>query len=228
MDSNANALVEDLFRREFGRLVSALTRLLGPAHVSLAEDVVQEALMTAMDAWRFESPRDPKAWILQVAKRRAIDVIRREKRLEPLPAALESEWTIGSAFDDVLSEQTDTANQLAMMFAICDGTLSAETHVTLILRFLCGFSPTEIARAFLVDTATIDRRLHRGRNTLRELNALPHFAGFDGVERQRSVLHALYLLFNEGYQGSNPDNPLLPGLCDDALRLAELLGGSPH
>src|SRR5438552_15567826 len=70
VDSNANALVEDLFRREFGRLVSALTRLLGPAHVSLAEDVVQEALMTAMDAWRFESPRDPKAWILQVAKRR--------------------------------------------------------------------------------------------------------------------------------------------------------------
>ncbi len=228
MDSNANALVEDLFRREFGRLVSALTRLLGPAHVSLAEDVVQEALMTAMDAWRFESPRDPKAWILQVAKRRAIDVIRREKRLEPLPAALESEWTIGSAFDDVLSEQTDTANQLAMMFAICDGTLSVETHVTLILRFLCGFSPAEIARAFLVDTATIDRRLHRGRNKLRELNALPHFAEFDGVERQRSVLHALYLLFNEGYQGSNPENPLLPGLCDDALRLAELLGGSPH
>jgi RNA polymerase sigma factor (sigma-70 family) len=228
VDSNANALVEDLFRREFGRLVSALTRLLGPAHVSLAEDVVQEALMTAMDAWRFESPRDPKAWILQVAKRRAIDVIRREKRLEPLPAALESEWTIGSAFDDVLSEQTDTANQLAMMFAICDGTLSVETHVTLILRFLCGFSPAEIARAFLVDTATIDRRLHRGRNKLRELNVLPHFAEFEGVERQRSVLHALYLLFNEGYQGSNPENPLLPGLCDDALRLVELLGGSPH
>src|SRR5262249_28045062 len=151
--------------------VAALTRLLGPSNLSLAEDVVQDALLSAMQAWRFGLPRDPKAWILKTAKNRAIDLIRRDRRFTSVPE-LESEWTLAGAVDSALSPGEDAANQLAMMFSICDEGLSEETHVTLILRLLCGLSPKEIAGAFLVDTQTIDRRLHRGKSRLRELGRL--------------------------------------------------------
>jgi RNA polymerase sigma factor (sigma-70 family) len=221
-------LIEDLFRQEFGRLVSALTRLLGPSNLLLAEDVVQDALMTAMQAWRFEVPRDPKAWLLRVAKNRAIDMIRRDRRLAPLPPLLESEWTVDGAIESALAERQAAANQLAMMFSICDENLSEETHVTLILRLLCGMSAKEIARAYLVDTQTIDRRLHRGRMRLQKLGEIASVTNrSDRDARQASVMQALYLVFNEGYHGSDPQNPLLPAMCADAIRLVELLLESP-
>jgi RNA polymerase sigma factor (sigma-70 family) len=223
-DAGATQLVEDLFRRESAHLVAALTRLLGPSNLSLAEDVVQDALVSAMQAWRSGPPRDPKAWILQTAKNRAIDLIRRGRRVTSLPPELESEWTLAGKVASVLSPAEDASNQLAMMFSICDEGLSQETHVTLILRLLCGLSPPEIARAFLVDTQTIDRRLHRGRARLAALGRL-HDANApeDVVARQPSVHQALYLLFNEGYHGNDPQNPLHPAMCAEAIRLAELL-----
>src|SRR5204863_74338 len=157
------------FRRESGHLVAALARLLGPSNLALAEDVVHDALLRAMQAWRFGVPDNPKAWILQVAKNRAIDLLRRDRRLEAVRPGLDSEWTLAGAVDLALSPEADGENQLAMMFAICDDALSAETHVTLILRLLCGLSSAEIARAFFVDVPTIDRRLHRGRTRLQQL-----------------------------------------------------------
>ena len=217
----ATQLVEDLFRSESVRLVAALTRLLGSSHLTLAEDVVHEALMSAMHAWRFELPRDPKAWILQAAKRRAIDRIRqrrREQLMEQVPdAAAES-------LDSALPHAEDSANQLAMMYSICDDRLSQETQVSLILRFLCGLSPTEIARAFLVDAQTIERRLHRGRTRLREQGQLTDVRdGAAIAARQPAVMQALYLLFNEGYHGSDANNPMHPAMCAEAIRLGELL-----
>src|SRR5260221_5858706 len=150
-DASVGELVEDLFRRESAHLVSALARLLGPSNLALAEDVVHDVLLSAMQAWRFGPPDNPKAWILQVAKHRAIDLIRRNRRLEASKAELDSEWTLAGAVDVALSPEADAENQLAMMFAICDDALSSETHVTLILRLLCGLSSTEIALAVLVD-----------------------------------------------------------------------------
>jgi RNA polymerase sigma-70 factor (ECF subfamily) len=222
--SAAHAVVEDLFRREFAHLVAALTRLLGTSHLALAEDVVQDALLSAMHAWQFEVPQDPKAWILQTAKNRAIDVIRRDRRLTSLLQAHDSMWTPAEAVEAAFAPAEDVSNQLAMMLSICDEKLSQETHVTLILRLLCGLSPTEIARAYLVDTQTIDRRLHRGRARLRELGRLYDVSDRQAARgREDSVLQALYLLFNEGYHSSDPDNPLHPAMCADAIRLVELL-----
>src|SRR5262249_51203318 len=147
--------------------------------------------------------------IFQTAKNRAIDLIRGDRRLSALPVELES-------LDVALSPENDAENQLAMMFAICDPALSPETHVTLILRFLCGLSPGEIARAFLVDVDTIERRLHRGRSRLRELGRLDDVKASDRVSAaQASVEQALYLLFNEGYHGSDADSPLHPAMCAD-------------
>jgi len=223
-DPGPNELVADLFRHESAHLVAALTRVLGPSQLALAEDVVHDALLAAMDAWRFELPRDPKAWLLQTAKNRAIDRIRRERRFGTLAPQLASEWALHVAVEAALSPEQDAQNQLAMMLSIGDEGLSIETHVTLILRFLCGFSAKEIASAFMLDTQTIDRRLHRGRAHLKQLRRLHDVSDPARVRaRQPSVLQALYLQFNEGYHGSDPVDPLQPALCADALRLAELL-----
>ncbi len=218
LDASVGALVDDLFRRESSRLVSALVRILGPGNLPLVEDVVQDALQSAMQAWRFGPPDDPRAWILQVAKRRAIDHLRKARRTTSAPDELDV------AVEAAFSPEADAENQLAMMFAIGDDALSPETHVTMILRLLCGFSSSEIARAFLVEVATIERRLHRGRARLRALGALCDIGSKEELRRrQPSVEYALYLLFNEGYHGSDAESPLLPALCADALRLAELL-----
>ena len=220
-DARVGRLVGDLFRRESAHLVSALARLLGPSNLALAEDVVHDALVSAMQAWRFGVPDDPKAWILQVAKNRAIDALRRQRRLDPVPPQLDT------AVDQALSPEADAENQLSMMFAICDPALAPETHVTLILRLLCGLSAAEIAGAFLADVPTIDRRLHRGRARLRELGEIEDVRAADQVRaRQPSVEQALYLLFNEGYHGSGAESPLQPVMCADALRLVELLLGA--
>src|ERR671930_1594116 len=165
-------LVEDLFRREYAHLVSALTRVLGPSNLPLAEDVVHDALVSAMHAWRFGLPRDPTAWIIRAAHNRAIDMMRREQRHRSLLPVLATTAALTDTIEAALAPSADAANQLAMMFAVCDPGLSRETHVTLILRWLCGLSPKEIGQAFLVDTQTIDRRLHRGRTRLRELGRL--------------------------------------------------------
>jgi RNA polymerase sigma factor (sigma-70 family) len=216
-------LVEDLFRKEYAHLVSALTRVLGPSNIPLAEDVVQDALMSAMRAWRFGLPRDPRAWIIRAAHNRAIDIIRREQRQKSFLPELATTSLTGT-IEAALAPAAQSASQLEMMFAVCDPGLSRETHLTLILRWLCGLSPGEIGQAFLVDTQTIDRRLHRGRSRLRQLGRLPDVDNLPDMDvRRDSVLRSLYLLFNEGYHGSSPQNPIRPFLCEDALRLVELV-----
>jgi RNA polymerase sigma factor (sigma-70 family) len=224
LDGSPIRLVEDLFRDEYVHVVAALTRTFGTSHLSLVEDAVQDALVSAMHAWRFGPPHDPKAWIVRAARNRAIDIIRRDRRGMSLLAEVANLTAATDTIDAALAPAADSANQLAMMFAVCDPALTPETHVTLILRWLCGLSPKEIGQAFLVDTQTIDRRLHRGKVRLRELGELADAESLPDVEKRRgSVLQALYLLFNEGYHGSNPRDPVRPFLCTDAVRLAELL-----
>ena len=221
---SSTELVEDLFRKEYAHLVSALTRVLGPSNIPLAEDVVHDALVSAMHAWRFGLPQDPKAWIIRAARNRAIDIIRREQRHRSFLPELATTTALAGTIEAALAPAAESASQLAMMFAVCDPGLNRETHVTLILRWLCGLSPKEIGQAFLVDTQTIDRRLHRGRGRLRQLGRLPDVDDLPDIDTRRdSVLRSLYLLFNEGYHGSNPQDPVRPFLCEDALRLTELL-----
>ena len=224
LDGSPIRLVEDLFRDEYVHVVAALTRTLGPSHLSLVEDAVQDALVSAMHAWRFGPPDDPRAWIVRAARNRAIDIIRRDRRGRSLLPELADLTVATDTIDAALSPAAHQANQLAMMFAVCDPALTPETHVTLILRWLCGLSPKEIGHAFLVDPQTIDRRLHRGKVRLRELGELADAETLPDLEKRRgSVLQALYLLFNEGYHGSNPRDPVRPFLCTDAVRLTELL-----
>lgn len=217
MTTAPHAWVDELFRRESGRLVAALVRALGPAHVALAEDAVHDALLAALQTWA-SPPDDPAAWILRVAKNRAIDRLRREARHDALDPRRDDALAGVAELDT--SDTAHAESLLSMMLAICEPSLSVETHVTLILRLLCGFSPAEIARAFLVDVGTIDRRLHRGRERLASLGALPPLR--DVRAGQSSIEHALYVMFDEGYLGADPERPLSHALCADALHLAEV------
>ncbi len=227
-EAGPQALVASLFRHESGRLVAALVRLFGPHNLELAEDVVQEALETALQAWKFHIPDNPSAWLNKVARNRALDVIRHsgiERRYaDELQCMLASEWTLAPTVEDSLAEASGPENLLRLMFTVCQPQLAEETQITLILKFLCGFASSEIAAAFLTNEQTIAKRLQRGRAVLRELGSLaPNLVADAQDSRLDAVLGALYLLFNEGYHGSHPTTQTRAVLCDEALRLCALL-----
>ena len=161
--------VEHLFRREAGRMSAVVVRLLGFGHLDLAEDIVHDALVQALEVWKFRGvPANPAAWLMAAAKNRAIDVIRRERterRFAPEVAdLLSTEWslvpTVASAFED--KEIVDA--ELRLMFELCDGRLPEETQVMVILKYLCGFGVRELAQAFLSGEDAVEKRLVRARD----------------------------------------------------------------
>ncbi len=226
-------LVGHLFRRESGRLVAILTRQFGIAHLPLAEDVVQDALVKAMQTWPYTGvPRNPSAWLLQAAKNRALDHTRRDSvwqgkqsGLIPLMEdCLQSSLTEPPPqFEDEIRD-----SQLRMMFVCCHPGLAVEAQVALILKTLCGFGEKEIAAAFLATEVAVTKRLARARQYLREQEVaieLPPAAALG--PRVETILQALYLLFNEGYKASQGDSLLREDLCAEAIRLGELLERHP-
>jgi RNA polymerase sigma factor (sigma-70 family) len=222
--------VETIFRRESGRLISVLTRLLGPQNLELAEDVLQEAFIAAMSEWSVRGvPDNPPAWLLTTARRRAIDAIRRERTRRTFAADvakfLDSEWTLALTVDEAFGENWIRDDQLRMIFMCCHPTLSPENRITLILRTLCGLGVPAIARALLTTEATINKRLYRTRAALRgvRFELPPPDERKDALE---TVHIALYLLFNEGYL-STVDKPILRELCRDAMLLTQLLVDEP-
>ena len=229
---------ESLFRRESGRLVAALTRVFGVHNLSLAEDVVQDAFCRAMEVWKFRGvPQNPAAWLLTVAKNRALDVLRRERTARTfapeLSRLLESEWTLVPTLDEQFSPHAIKDDVLRMMFSCCDPQLREESQVALVLHILCGFSVDEVAGAFVVKHAAMEKRLTRAKKVLAQSPRLFEIA--DATEfssRLPVVQRSLYLLFNEGYHGASPEVAVRAELCGEAIRLAVLLqehplGGTP-
>jgi len=224
--SDTTAYIESVFRRESGRLMSVLTRILGPQNLELAEDVLQEAFVAAMHDWSGRGvPENPSAWLLTAARRRAIDAIRRERTRRTFAADLamylDSEWTLALTIDEHFAERWIQDDQLRMIFMCCHPDLSIENRVTLILKALCGFSVPAIARALLTTDGTINKRLYRTRQALRGARfELPPPA--DRPAALETVHTALYLLFNEGFL-STTDTPVSRELCRDAMLLTQLL-----
>jgi RNA polymerase sigma-70 factor (ECF subfamily) len=225
-------LVEDLFRAESARLTAALTRILGPAHLELAADATQDALLAALRYWPTRGvPANPQAWLLQVARLRALDLLRRDASLAAREAQvaheLEALERVGSART---GEGTDpfADDQLRMMLLCCHPALSPDSRVALTLKLVAGFGVAEIARAFLADEGAIAQRLVRAKRSLREADApLVMPSPEETPARLQSVLEVLYLMFNEGHTAYEGDSLLRRDLCQEALRLAELLLAYP-
>ena len=223
--------VEHLFRHESGRIVAYLTRLLGPAHLDLAEEVVQEALLKALQSWPYSGiPKNPAAWLLQVARNAALDSIRHRKVSDEKAPALISELTAASlarTFDDAVTDERLRDDELRMIFMCCHPALSADASVALSLKSIGGFNVREIARAFLADEATIAQRLVRAKRQIRDSHLsfeLP--SGTELNRRLDAVLDVLYLMFNEGYDAHQGEALIRQDLCFEALRLAQLVAAS--
>lgn len=213
-------------------MLAVLSHALGLENLDLAEEVVQDSLLQALRLWPFHGvPDDPPAWLLRVARNRALDLLRRRASLRRKGPEVERYFQERQARQDLADPAGDEPEdeQLAMVFACCDPALPPEGRVALTLKAVSGFGVAEIARAFLAEEATIAQRLIRAKKRIREAGvvlALP--APDDLPERLDSVLRVLYLLFNEGYGAHAGEDLVREDLCDEALRLARLLAARPE
>lgn len=224
-------LVEHFFRHETGRLHGALIRLLGVHHLTLAEDVAQEAMLRALHSWSMGGvPANPSAWITQVAMNLGRDALRHQRMSGSKESAiithLEQMAPTPAVAMEGVQEIRDDA--LRLLFVCCHPSIAPDAQVVLALKVLCGFSTGEIARAFLTSEAAIEKQLTRTKQRIQKANIgfdLPE--GEDLTPRLNGVLAALYLLFNEGYKASAGDRLLREDLCQEAIRVTSLLVAHP-
>jgi RNA polymerase sigma-70 factor, ECF subfamily len=231
MSASVPGVVDHLFRRQAGQVVATLTRLLGPQHLELAEDATQEALIRALRRWPLDGvPINPPGWIMQVAKRAALDALRRERALREkcdLLARELSSLVEDTPSPDALDHQLRD-DQLRMLFTCCSPLLAREAQVALTLKTLGGLSVGEIASAFLSEEATIAQRIVRAKRLLQAHREHFFDVGADDVTaRMDAVLAVLYLLFNEGYNAHQGDALIRRDLVDEALRLGTLVAQHP-
>ena len=224
-DPDAGQVVATLFRRQSGRMTAALVRMLGVRRIDQAEDIVQETLLAALQAWHTELPRDPEGWLFAVMRNRARDALRRERvRTRVLDAGTSPEETEAEA------EETadESADLLRMMFSCCHPALTDDGRTALILRLVCGFGTGEVACAFLADRAAMEKRIVRAKRIIADDGQLFEVSTPEQArQRMPAVLTAIYLTFDAGYHGSVVPEPVRADLCADAIRLATLLAASP-
>ncbi|MEZ5384104.1 MAG: sigma-70 family RNA polymerase sigma factor [Prosthecobacter sp.] len=229
-ERSPSLVADDLFRREGARLVASLAAHLGTHRLQLAEDVVQEALVRALQTWPYRGiPENPAAWLTQAAKNLALDSLRREQTWQRKEAQITAEQERWLTRDEERAHEHELSDDtLRMLFVCFHPQLSVEAQLALALRTVCGLSPAEIGAAFLVSEAAIAKRLVRTRQLIRDLR-LPFAVPPDGELPQRldGVLGALYLLFNEGYKASSGDRLVREELCREAIRLTRLLSVHP-
>jgi len=194
---------------------------------------VQDAFCRALEVWKVRGiPDSPSAWLMTVAKRRALDIVRRERTARTfapeLGRVLESEWTLAPTIEEAFAGSTIRDEQLRMMFSCCDPRLPEQVQVALVLNILCGFGASEIASAFLTSRAAMEKRISRGKKSLALSQRLFDLADAEFEPRLSAVLRALYLLFNEGYHGASAEAAVRSDLCEEAIRLTLLLLESPQ
>src|SRR2546422_3693569 len=225
--SDTRGAIDAVWRIESARVIAGLTRIV--RDLGLAEDLAQDALVAALEQWPVAGvPDNPGAWLMAVAKRRAIDQLRRrtvlERKHEELGRELEAQREMAEADFDATLDDDVGDDLLRLVFTACHPVLSAEARVALTLRLLGGLTTEEIARAFLVPEPTVAQRIVRAKRTLAEKRApfeVPR--GAELAARLSSVLEVVYLVFNEGYSATAGDDWMRPALCEDALRLGRIL-----
>lgn len=215
-----STLIERTFREEHGRIIAALIAQLGD--FTLAEDALQDALVIALEKWEQDGvPNNPAAWLLTVAKRRAIDRLRRKATLEEKVGILDSPV---ATEDDYSMDDPIPDERLKLMFTCCHPSLALEAQVALTLHTLGGLSTQEVARAFLVPVNTMSQRLSRARKKIRNAG-IPYRVPPENLlpERLDALLAVIYLIFNEGYCATDSDSLTRQDLSREAIRLCRIL-----
>jgi RNA polymerase sigma factor (sigma-70 family) len=232
-NNEVNKMVDHLFRHEAGKMVAVLTRIFGFKNIEQAEDIVQDTILRALESWKFgKLPANPQAWLYMAAKNKAIDLLRRQKLKYKIDSdisyLLRSEYTLASTLNEMFTEHEIKDSQLRMMFACCHSSFTQEAQITLMLKTLCGLSTKEIGNAFLGSEDTMQKRIYRIKEKIREENITLDYPGADAmIRRTDAVLKTLYLLFNEGYNSSHPEKLIREDLCEEAMRLCILLSENP-
>jgi RNA polymerase sigma-70 factor, ECF subfamily len=218
------ALVDDLFRREAGKISAWLARLLGPGRLDLIEDAVQDAFGAALEHWPFTGvPPRPSAWLAIAARNKVLDRLKRDTRLDAFDESAVSR--LGFAEPDETGGLDDT---LALMFVACHPGLDRDEQTMLTLKTVCGFGVKEIARAYLSNPEAVTQRLVRAKRKIKDLDVrfeIPE--GPDLAARLPALIAAIYLLFNGGYTSGEGEALMTGELCAEALRLATLLTAHP-
>ena len=225
--TDTHSAIDAVWRIESARIIAGLTRIV--RDVGLAEELAQDAFVAALEQWPHSGiPDNPGAWLMAAAKNRAIDLWRRDKRLELKHAELGRELqaqqemavpNFEAALDDDIGDDL-----LRLVFISCHPVLATEARVALTLRLLGGLTTDEIARAFLAPEPTIAQRIVRAKRTLADERVpfeVPR--GSELASRLSSVLEVIYLVFNEGYSATAGGDWMRPALCEDALRLGRIL-----
>jgi RNA polymerase sigma factor (sigma-70 family) len=225
--SDVHRTIEAVWKVESTRLIAAIAHV--TRDIGIAEELAQEALVTALERWPEEGiPENPAAWLMTAAKRRAIDSLRRGLMLvqkhEEIARELEvQQQRLGEAMDQALDQVIDD-DVLRLIFTACHPILPVEGRIALTLRLIGGLTTAEIARAFLVPEKTIGQRIFRAKKTLTEAHVpfeTPH--GDELRRRVKSVLSVVYLVFNEGHTATSGEEWMRAALCDEALRLGRML-----
>lgn len=224
--SGEKELIPHLFRTEFRKIVSVLSKLFGLEHIEIAQDIASDTFLLAAETWGKKGlPDNPTAWLYVVAKNKAKDYLKRNTTFtQKVSCELKQTATELIEMEIDLSDENITDSQLQMMFAICHPSIPAEAQIGLALRILCGLGIEEIADAFLSNKETINKRLFRAKEKLREENVRMEFPEPREIKKRlEAVLKTLYLLFNEGYYSSTQNASLRKDLCMEAMRLTLLL-----
>jgi RNA polymerase sigma factor (sigma-70 family) len=216
-------LAAHLFRHSAGKLTARLTRILGWEAVDTAADIVQEALLAALQVWPYKGvPDNPEGWIWRVARNRATD------RTRHATLAASKADAVAYELESSRAEDHCDEDELAMMYVCAHPALPQEAQVALMLRILGGFTTREIALAYLTQEATVAQRIVRAKQKLRDAGVIVEVpSGGDVTERTDAVLLALYLMFNEGYSAHSGPNLLRDDLCSEAIRLTGLVCANP-
>jgi RNA polymerase sigma factor (sigma-70 family) len=220
-------IVDHLFRHQAGKMIAVLTRIFGTHNLQLAEDVVQEAFLKAAQLWTYNGvPENGAAWLMQVARNKALDILRRQQNFQQYSKELSarSEADTEHAVEQFFLESEIEDSQLRMIFACCHPSLDAEDQIALTLKTVSGFGTAEIARALVTNEAVIQKRLYRARQFLRNNNIQLEIPSGPELDRRLDTVYTiLYLVFNEGYNSLKADELIRKDLCAEAMRLCLLL-----
>ncbi|HEX7830178.1 MAG TPA: sigma-70 family RNA polymerase sigma factor, partial [Thermoanaerobaculia bacterium] len=227
--TEVQGLVDHLFRHSAGQMVATLTRVFGSENLALAEEVVQEALVSALQQWSLGGiPANPQAWLFQVARNRALDSLRRDTNLRGKENEIVAAFRDRDESDEPRFAHELRDDQLRMMLMCCHPAIPRESRIALTLKTVGGFGVDEIARAFLTKREAIAQRIVRAKRLIRDEHIPIEFPSRAELpQRIDSLLEVIYLLFNEGYAAISGEDLIRTDLCAEAIRLGRQLVDHP-